>query len=772
MRNGLIGTFGALWVIVEVVMFAPAVGAVSVSASGGSQAEAEMICGGLLADLTADSVAVAPEVVLAGYRLMVELASGESAGDFCAEATYAAESTLVVGAERIPTGEWPLAGSGQSEPLPRSGGQPVEVLGVVELAGSRWLEFVIYPVVVGADSYRRRVQELTLSIGDREVSSTELRPVSEAGKDLAGRASLAASGFEAGGWVVVTSQSLAPAFADLVAHRRALGLTAQVVTIDSIIEGYAGVDDAARLKAFCGEFYEQGGVYVLLAGDETVLPVRYAFPYDVDEAPDPEYFQICDLYFADLDGDWDADGDGIYGERLDDEANLIPEILVGRLPISNYWEAQNYVEKVITYETNPGHGESEYLTRSFFFSSDQMRDYSNGGQHGRIAAAFPAHVLIDTVNGVELASGEDANPTNQSAPELAGLMREGWGIINVIAHGRSDAFAVRTSGFNNWPKSYLMSEPLGPGHGAAGDLAGCGKAGFVYSLACDNAAFDKDQPPFNLPGRNLSQDLLAIADGGAVGMVAYSRWGWVATSHYLQKYFFDSLFAHPELPAIEAMYASHRAYPYCRDLLMGQLYLGDPALRIYTEQPQHLVGDVTIAEGRFRARFTDREGIPAVNTAVLLSDTGGVLQQLTTDLDGWVTLPEDLGLGQTYYLAMRGAGTTAAVFGFVPGLVTDVADEPVLRPERFVLHQNYPNPFNPTTIIAFDLDRRGHTTLAVFNLLGQRVATLIDGELGAGIHEAIWDGATDVGTRAGSGVYFYRLESGAQVSSRKMVLLK
>jgi hypothetical protein len=765
-RYGLKMMSGALWLVLVVVLV--------VAGAAAGEGDITLRLAAMRADLTPDTVAVVPEVLLVGYPVAVLLKEGESALDLRWQAEYGAESTLVAGVQRVPTGEdWPGDSAGMDERLPRSGKEAVEPLGVKQFNGQSWLELMVYAEVLGGDDYLRPVRQVSLAIQERSVAREEVRSAAELRLEKKpARAPLVSGGLEQGGWVVVTSEALAGAFAGLVEHRRALGLTAEVVRIDSVLGACAGEDDAAKLRAFCRDFYEGGGVYVLLAGDETVLPVRYAFPYDVNEVPEADYFQICDLYFADLDGDWDADGDGIYGERLHDAADLEPELRVGRLPINSLAEAVNYVEKIIVYETNPGHGASEYLTRSFFFSSDQLRDYSGGGQHGRIAAAFPDHFGIDTANGVELASGNDANPTNSTAPALMGLLREGWGIVNVLAHGRSDAFAVRTSGYNNWPKSYLMSEPEGPGHGVLGELAGCGKAGFVYSLACDNAAFDKDQPPFNLPNRNVAQDLLSISDGGAVGMVGYSRWGWVATSHYLQKYFFDSLFAHPERPAIDAMYASHRAYPYCRDLVLGQLYLGDPALRVYTEPPVHLIGGVTIAGGAFKARFTDREGTPAAGMVALLSDSSGRLQEFVTDGEGWITLPEDLALGQTYHLAMRGAGTTAAVFSFVPGLVTDVVEEASVRPERFALHQNYPNPFNPTTTIAFDLERRGLAQVSVYNLLGQRVATLVQGELPAGRHAVEWDGRADDGRAVGSGVYVYCLESGARVISRKMVLVK
>ena len=88
------------------------------------------------------------------------------------------------------------------------------------------------------------------------------------------------------------------------------------------------------------------------------------------------------------------------------------------------------------------------------------------------------------------------------------------------------------------------------------------------------------------------------------------------------------------------------------------------------------------------------------------------------------------------------------------------------------LYANYPNPFNPTTTIRFDLQRRGSVSLAVYDIRGTLVRTLVDDERGAGIHEATWDGRDARGRSVASGIYFYRLEAGDFVRTRKMVLVK
>ena len=93
--------------------------------------------------------------------------------------------------------------------------------------------------------------------------------------------------------------------------------------------------------------------------------------------------------------------------------------------------------------------------------------------------------------------------------------------------------------------------------------------------------------------------------------------------------------------------------------------------------------------------------------------------------------------------------------------------------DEYRLEQNYPNPFNPTTTIRFQTPDAGAATLAIYNSIGERVRTLVDDRLAAGAHEATWDGTTDAGVRAPSGVYFYSLvaESGFR-SVKKMILLK
>ncbi len=96
----------------------------------------------------------------------------------------------------------------------------------------------------------------------------------------------------------------------------------------------------------------------------------------------------------------------------------------------------------------------------------------------------------------------------------------------------------------------------------------------------------------------------------------------------------------------------------------------------------------------------------------------------------------------------------------------------------FALLQNYPNPGNPSTHITFTLPQKAHVTLEIYNLLGQRVRTLVEGVKDAGSHRVVWDGRDEFGKTLPSGVYLYRLRAGQGkgqedfVRVKKMVLVR
>jgi len=93
-------------------------------------------------------------------------------------------------------------------------------------------------------------------------------------------------------------------------------------------------------------------------------------------------------------------------------------------------------------------------------------------------------------------------------------------------------------------------------------------------------------------------------------------------------------------------------------------------------------------------------------------------------------------------------------------------------PHTFSLAQNYPNPFNARTVINYSLPKDSEVRIDIYNILGQRVKTVVDEYQPAGYKTVVWDGTNQKGSAVGSGIYLYRIQAGDFTSSRKMLLLK
>ena len=104
--------------------------------------------------------------------------------------------------------------------------------------------------------------------------------------------------------------------------------------------------------------------------------------------------------------------------------------------------------------------------------------------------------------------------------------------------------------------------------------------------------------------------------------------------------------------------------------------------------------------------------------------------------------------------------------------VADNGDTSFQQPQQFVFNQNYPNPFNPVTSIHYSLPNSAKVELAVFNLQGQRVKTLISGIQSTGNYEIVWDGTNENGMLVTSGIYLYQMKAGNQRKVKKMSLVR
>jgi hypothetical protein len=109
---------------------------------------------------------------------------------------------------------------------------------------------------------------------------------------------------------------------------------------------------------------------------------------------------------------------------------------------------------------------------------------------------------------------------------------------------------------------------------------------------------------------------------------------------------------------------------------------------------------------------------------------------------------------------------------YIKDYLAEVEETANAVPADIKLEQNFPNPFNPTTHIRFNITESANVSLEIFDILGRETATLVNENLTAGVYNVTWYGKKSDGSKAGSGIYFFRLRSGNHVITRKMSLLK
>jgi hypothetical protein len=170
----------------------------------------------------------------------------------------------------------------------------------------------------------------------------------------------------------------------------------------------------------------------------------------------------------------------------------------------------------------------------------------------------------------------------------------------------------------------------------------------------------------------------------------------------------------------------------------------------------------------------------------LCSHMGGVNDNpAIPDVGGWTMLALDLTkyLGETVQIRFRFESDAADVqpgsyiddvhvYGRAPSTTSVEVEQFAVAPQSFELFQNYPNPFNLGTAISYRLKEDSKVSLAIYNVKGQIVRTLLDETVKSGKHRVVWPGTDDDGLPVASGVYFYKIQAGNEIEVRKMLLVR
>ncbi len=189
---------------------------------------------------------------------------------------------------------------------------------------------------------------------------------------------------------------------------------------------------------------------------------------------------------------------------------------------------------------------------------------------------------------------------------------------------------------------------------------------------------------------------------------------------------------------------------------------------------RYMTSFTPVPTGGHRWELELRSTLSDLQIQVALTETGqlpGGFKVYVLDEDNFNVIPV---ADKAFGLHTGGAGTTRQlkiIIGTQEYAETHNDGIPLV-PLTYALEQNYPNPFNPNTTIRYQLSKRSVTVMEVFNLLGQRVKTLVNAEQVTGTYAVVWDGRNDAGYSVASGTYLYRLRAGDFVATRKLLLMR
>lgn len=307
-------------------------------------------------------------------------------------------------------------------------------------------------------------------------------------------------------YLLITRSNLVQAFSPLLTAKAASGLSPKVETVEAIASSYAGRDLPEQIRNYIKYAYTNWGVtYVLLGGDVSTVPCRYAYVGMGSLVPGQPLVPT-DTYFACLDGSWNGDGDSRWGEPDDGDdggdVDLLSEVFVGRAPVDTPAEAMIFVEKNVRYATN-GHP----LPDTALFLAEVLSETSNGLAQGGdmfdpllpLFADYRITWMDDRFTTPRWTKTDAITAINQS-PHL------------VLLNGHGNDFTL--IGLENYPARAIETADLDALANAYPFLA--------YSVGCNVGQFDNDR----YSPDSIGEELLKRNNRGAFAAILNSRLGW------------------------------------------------------------------------------------------------------------------------------------------------------------------------------------------------------------------------------------------------------
>ena len=436
-------------------------------------------------------------------------------------------------------------------------------------------------------------------------------------------------------YVIITNEAMQPEFQRLADWKTKSGVSAVVRTVSWIRQNYpAGCDVSETIRKFIQDAYTNWGTtWVLLGGDSDVIQARYGWSTYTGGEGIP-----TDLYYQCLDGNWNADGDELFGEGWmgeyypGDNADLYPEVWVGRAPVNTVEEAGLFVDKTLGYLKNPP---SNFATKSLFFSEVLFpKEYVPSGTKCDTVSLDGAEItetaisyMTPSFHVAKLYENYLCYPGSyrETKQAVVDSLNAGYGLAEHVGHGYRNSLSVADATLANADIDALINGS---------------RIGILIGENCTSAAFD-----FNCIGERF----ILNTNGGSVCYLGSTRFDYPTTAWLFQDELFRLMFqegvtnigqalALSRAPFI-SLSQSDDSYRWTQFVL---ILLGDPQLSMWTNEPatMNVVYNPQMVAGSpyFQVNVTSL-GSPVDSALVCLSKANEDYKVGYTDGTGTAQIP-------------------------------------------------------------------------------------------------------------------------------------
>lgn len=466
--------------------------------------------------------------------------------------------------------------------------------------------------------------------------------------------------------LIITDASFVSAFQPLADLKTSRGCFTKIITTQFIYSNatfnHTESNDPQPKCAYIRnaiKYYHdaKGTEFIILGGDVNIIPIRYVYNPDSTADFSDSNNMPTDYYYAGLNGTWDANNNGKYGEMKDatnpvDEVDWTPDVFVGRFPVNTYNEANDTVQKDIKYEKNPPNG--TWLDTALFASAvSQWQGTSGVAVNEAQLSDFMIDSYFSSMNSKRIYDctpdyTPDGNYTQLTESNLTNAWGQGAAIVNMAGHGSPTTFNGKTT--------YGDTQFLSSSDASA--LTNDGTLPFVYIFSCSSGAFDYYEKGISPSSYScLAEALVRNQYAGAIAVISAMR-----TTYYLEidpllealnegqdRFFWREFFLDQDYQPGRALYLSKLAYIqdfmqkyvnvnleyispdyispyYFRGNLLTYNLLGDPEIYIYTAKPQAFAGNlVNVTEymgDNLALQIKSASGDVVPNATVLLNGSG------------------------------------------------------------------------------------------------------------------------------------------------------